>query len=126
MHRRHRLYVDLVPPGLPFLPQGPAWRLVETLNKSLRHFELSVLDVTDVIVSKLKRFSASDVSDIEAMIDRGLVSHGVLLDRFRSAVDSYSMDARASDLPRYVENLNRVERDMLDVDESAIELPGWI
>ncbi|HEY1551709.1 MAG TPA: hypothetical protein VGG28_27970 [Kofleriaceae bacterium] len=30
------------------------------------------------------------------------------------------------DLPKYVANLHRVERDMLGVDETEIELPSWI
>ena len=41
-------------------------------------------------------------------------------------MDEVSGDARASDLPRYVENLHRVERDMRGVDETEIELLSWI
>jgi hypothetical protein len=41
-------------------------------------------------------------------------------------VDVFSCDARAEDLPRYVRNLQEVERDMLGVNESEIDLPGWI
>jgi hypothetical protein len=55
-----------------------------------------------------------------------LVPHDELIARFRSAVDIFSYDARADDLPKYVEHLHRVERDMLDVDETEIELPPWI
>ena len=126
IHRRHRIYLDLVASGLPFLQQSPIWHAVADLNATLRHFEIVVLDVVDVVVSKLKRFNADDVSDIEAMVERDLVSHEVLLERFGLAVDWYSMDARSHDLPRYVQNLNRVERDILSVAETEIELPGWI
>jgi hypothetical protein len=38
----------------------------------------------------------------------------------------FSGDARAEDAQRIVENLNEVERDMLGVEESEIELPDWI
>ncbi len=60
------------------------------------------------------------------MIDRELVPHAILVERFRSAVDMYSCDARASDLPRYVENLHQLERDSFGVSETEVELPTWI
>jgi len=34
------------------------------------------------------------------------------------------LDARASELPRYIANFHRVERDMLLVPETEIELPA--
>jgi hypothetical protein len=43
-----------------------------------------------------------------------------------SIIDSFSMDARAEDLPRYVKNLHTVERDFFGVEESEIELPPWV
>lgn len=123
LHRKHRLYVDVVSAGLPFLPQVPKCHL---LSETLDHFEIEVLDIVDVVVSKLKRYSANDVLDIEAMVSRDLVSHALLIERFKRAVDHFEMDARANDLPRYVTNLNAVERDMLLVPETDIELPHWI
>lgn len=125
LQKRHRLYIDVVGRGVPFLPQVPLWHR-DPMSASLRHFDLLVLDVIDVVVSKLKRFNAADQSDIEAMIDRDLVPHEALLERFRGAIDYNSMDARAVDFPRYVEYLNRVERDLLGVGETEIELPPWI
>jgi hypothetical protein len=126
IHQRHGIYLDIVGSGLPFLPLGPMWHPLTELNASLSTFQIAVLDVVDVVVSKLKRFHADDQSDVQAMIDRGLVPHDRLVARFRSAVDVFSGDARAEDLPRYVRNLRRVERDMIGVPESDIELPGWI
>lgn len=126
LFRRWKHYVDIVTNGLPFLPHVPQWHAATAINPTLVNLELRVLDVVDVVVSKLKRFHANDQADIDAMITRGLVPHERLLDRFRAAVDEFSGDARASDLPKYVANLNRVERDMLDVDETEIELPSWI
>ncbi len=111
---------------MPFLPQAPAWHTLVDLNASLGHFELAVLDVVDVVVSKLKRLNANDLSDIAAMADQELVPHATLVRRFREAVDFFSTDARASDLPKYVNNLHRVERDLLGVTETEIELPSWI
>jgi hypothetical protein len=60
------------------------------------------------------------------MVDLDLVPHERLIERFRAAVDEFSGDARADQLPAYVANLHRVERDMLGVAESDIDLPSWI
>lgn len=97
---------------------------MSALDGKLAGIELLDHDVVDVVGSKLKRFSANDQADIDAMIQHGLVPHHALLDRFRSAVDVFACDARAEDLPKYVEHLHRVERDLLDVEETAIELPS--
>jgi hypothetical protein len=126
LHHRHRLYLDVVRLGLPLLPQRPRWIPIPDLTASLAYFRIEVLDVVDVVVSKLKRFHANDRSDIEAMVDRELVSHASLVDRFKSAVDAFSLDARASDLPKYVANLHLVERDFFDTAETEIELPPYI
>jgi len=118
---RHRLYVDLVSPGLPFLPQVPDWIPFVTLT----HFDIHVLSVVDVVVSKLKRFSAVDRSDIDQMVELGHVDHRVLLRRFEAAWDVFLYDARAPDLLGYAANLNTVERDMLGVAETPFDLPEW-
>lgn len=126
LSRRHGLYLDIVSRGLPFLPQIPLCHPLDELNGRLERFDIEVLDVVDVVVSKLKRFHANDVSDVRAMVDAGRVDHARLVERFRLAVDVFSCDARADDLPRYVGNLHRVEREYFGVPESDIELPDWI
>jgi hypothetical protein len=126
LHIRHKMYLDIVASGLPFLPQAPICHALAEPNRDLKHFELEVLDVADIVVSKLKRFSANDASDIRAMVDGGHIDHDRLVERFRAAVDAFSTDARAEDLPVYVKNLNRVERDYFLVAESQIDLPSWI
>jgi hypothetical protein len=123
---RHRMYLDIVARAIPFLPLVPIWHPLENLNSKLTHFQIEALDIVDTVASKLKRFNSNDQSDIKAMIERDLVDHERLLERFVSAVDRFSGDARADDLPRYVRNLNRIERDIFFVDESEIDLPGWI
>jgi hypothetical protein len=125
LHRRHRHYIDIVAAGLPFLPRVPVWHDTRELNATLQHFEITVLDIVDVVVSKLKRFSPSDEADIDAMIALELVPHDRLIARFKAAVESYEMDARAEKLPVYVRNLHRVERDLFGVPETEIELPPW-
>ena len=60
------------------------------------------------------------------MIDGGYVEHADIVERFKSAIDLFAHDARASDLPRIVRNLNRVEEDFFDVAPTTIELPDWV
>jgi hypothetical protein len=126
LDRRRSMYIDIVANGIPFLPHAPMWHPASALNTRLQCLELHVLDVVDVVVSKLKRFNANDRSDIDAMAERGLVPHARLLERFRAAVEEFSGDARASDLPKYVANLHVVERDMLGIEETEIDLPSWV
>lgn len=124
--RRHRLYVEMVPQGLPLLPAQPDWHARPEINRQLAHFVVCTLDIHDVVLSKLLRFSANDISDIEAMVGRELVTHSRLLARFRSAIGWLAESARGHLAAACVANFNRVERDMFVVRESAIELPDWL
>jgi hypothetical protein len=54
------------------------------------------------------------------------VPHEQLVARFREAVDDYSGGAGAEDILRFVKNLNRIERDLLDVPETDIDVPVWL
>ena len=125
LHRRHRLYIDIVASGLPFLPHPPIFHFL-SISKKLKHFDVHALDVVDIAVSKLIRFNANDASDIRAMVEIGAIKHRILIERFRSAVDSFSMDARVEDLPKYIANLHAIERDFLRVPETLIDLPEWM
>ena len=127
LHKRTRLYLDIVVSGLPFLPHGPKFHPQSSLNSELKHFEIATLDVVDVVVSKLKRFNSDDVGDVTAMVNKGLVPHKQLVERFNAAVDGcFSMGSRAEDLPKIIKNLHKVERDSFRVPESRIELPDWM
>ncbi|MEY4579181.1 MAG: hypothetical protein RL701_3884 [Pseudomonadota bacterium] len=126
LHREHRIYLEMVGQGIPFLPQCPHWQSIPALDAALRHFSVYVLDVVDVVVSKLARFHSDDRADIQGMISLGFVSHEALLARFHAAKDMRECTAYADDLPTYVVNLNRVERDFLGVAESEIDLPSWV
>lgn len=124
LHEKYRMYVDVVLEAILFWPQGPVFHPVP--NLPLNNFAVEVLDLTDVIVSKLKRLNQNDIDDIKAMAGRKLLDHKKLVSRFESAVDRFSTDARADDLWKYIKNLNRIERDVLGVSESKIELPDWM
>jgi hypothetical protein len=125
IHKRNRLYLDIVRNGVPFLPQQPSWRTATSLSH-LIHFEIVLLDITDVVVSKLIRFIARDVADIKEMIERDLVSHEQFVARFRAAADALGMDSRSDDLPRIIASFHQVERDMFAAPETPIDLPSWI
>jgi hypothetical protein len=60
------------------------------------------------------------------MIMRSRVPHERLVARFRSAADEWAHCAFADQLPKYVKNLNEVERDMIGAAETEIALPSWI
>lgn len=122
--RRHGVHLQIVNEAIPFLPQPPRWHPVVELA-TLHHFEVTVLDVVDVVVSKLKRFEPKDRDDILAMVDHGL-DHRALVERFEAAVDWCLGDARAADLPRYVEHLHVVEREYFGRTPTEIVLPSWI
>jgi hypothetical protein len=85
-----------------------------------------VLSIVDVVVSKLKRMNPNDAVDIENMVERDLVPHSVLIERFRAAVDYCADAALGEDIPQCVRHLHRVERDLFGVDETEIELPSWL
>jgi hypothetical protein len=124
LHKRHLHYLEFVPGGLPFLRQAPRWHPLP-LNAALRHFDIEVLDILDVVISKLKRLHADDATDIEAMVERGVFSHVSALACFREAVEFHALGAGADDLERCRENFHWLERDVLGVPETDIELPDW-
>jgi hypothetical protein len=126
LHVRHRLYLDIVANGVPFVPHTPRWHRAAALSHTLQRLDLEVLDVVDVVVSKLKPFRPQDREDIAAMVDRGFIEHASLVERFRATVDRFAYDARADELPRCVANLHRIERDLFGLPPTEIELPSWI
>lgn len=121
LHARHGLYIDVVKEAILLLPPKPTFLPLPAV--ALRSFKLEVLDVTDVVLSKLKRFNSDDEDDIGAMAARELIDHPRLVARFRAAADWFGLDARVSQLPRILKNLHTVERDILGVRPSDVQLP---
>lgn len=121
IHLQYRVHIDVVNRAILFLPQRPHFHPLA--NLPLKHFKVEVLDIVDVAVSKLIRYSNDDANDIRAMADLDLLEHKRLVTRFMAAADRFSIDARAGDVPRYLKNLHRVERDILDLPLSRLELP---
>lgn len=48
LRSRHRIYLEIVPGGLPFLPQRPRWHDVEFADVTLIHVPLRALDMLGV------------------------------------------------------------------------------
>ena len=124
--KAYRFYIDLVAPGLPFLPPRPFFHPLDTLNKRFKFFRLQVLDPVDVVVSKLKTFRPNDLDDIRAMADRHLINPEKLVERFEGAKEHWLMGSRAPELRQYIENLHTIQRDYLMKKETPITLPDWL
>jgi hypothetical protein len=125
LHQKHRIYLDIVINGLPFLPQGPHFHKLDRINKSLNHIQIEALDIVDVVVSKIARFKADDVADISSMIKQRVVPHGEFVKRFQSALDVSSLGAKADKFTSYIKNFHAVERDFFGVAETEIDSPEW-
>ena len=123
LHKEHKIYLEVVSSGIPFLPHPPQW--LPWWDLEFANLKISVLAIADVIVSKLIRFNGSDRDDIAEMIDRNRASHEELIQKFRSAMDYFGADARATQLPNIIDNFNSVERDFFGVTETRYELPSW-
>ncbi len=123
LHRRHRMYVDIVGRAIPLLPWDPVWH---SLNLGLVHFDIEVLDVHDVVVSKLRRFSSSDRDDVRAMVEGGHLDHERMCDRVRGLLERYTFDGRSDQLPGIVARFNRVERDWFGGEETEFEMSEHI
>lgn len=124
LHKRHRIYVDLVKRGIMFLPQKAVFHPISGLR--LKNFTVEALDPVDVAVSKLKRYNGDDANDIRALVRLGHVDHARLVSRFESARDWIELDTKIEDFPRYLGNLRKVERDILGVEPAGIDPPrGW-
>jgi hypothetical protein len=115
------LYLELVGQGVLFLPGEPRWKKW----RSLRSFDVEVLHPVDVAVAKLARLNPNDLDDIEALVERNVLTHRQLLDRFRDAAQASAARGMAHKLPLAIRNLHRVERDIFLEAPSPVEVDGW-
>ncbi len=84
-HRKTKLYFDVVPPGL--FPSDLGWRnrTIRIDLPQLRNIRLRVLEIHDLIISKLKRFSGKDRRDVRALCNRPEIDIHILRARYREA-----------------------------------------
>lgn len=109
--RRHWMYLDLVAYNIPHLAATPTW-----YPRRWENVDVLVLDVADVCVAKLGRWSANDRGGVSRMVVLGELGHASLVVRFRALVDRLAFDGRAEDLPiatgfsRWYESTSRWSR----------------
>jgi hypothetical protein len=125
LHRRWGLYIDIVQHALVFRRQEPQYQALVELSRHLRSFEVEVMSVLDVVVSKLVRFGANDQADIDAMVERALLDHAELVRCFVDAID-FQQSVDCQQFADRVAHLHIVERDMFGVEPTYIEEPSWI
>lgn len=113
--KQHALYLDIVMEALPLLPPKPIYH---DHKLQLKNFKLKLLDITDVIVSKIKRFNPHDIEDINEICKLKLINQNKLLERFKLAIDAWKIDARQECFDNYIENFHVVQRDYLLVKET--------
>jgi hypothetical protein len=94
LHRATNYYVDVVPPGL--FPQEWGWRArAKSVEVSgLKHIDLRILELHDLILSKLRRFSGKDQEDIRSLCDREEFEIQTLRSRYAEARLGYDHDER--------------------------------
>lgn len=126
LSKKFRLFIEIVKRPIPFLPVKPNFVILTHLNKKLKNFRVEVLEIVDVLVSKLKPYRPQDLEDIREMINRNLVDPDKFSKRFLLAKERWLMDARAHELKSYIENFHEVQRELLGVLETPIELPAWL
>ena len=126
LSKRCGVYIDLVGNAIPFLPRPPEFKPLDELSMRLKNFKIDVLDTTDVIVSKLMPYRASDRDDIFEIIELGLLSPDKLIERFETAKEMWLLGSRAAKLPQCIANLNAILRDAFNVAEVSMDVPDWI
>ena len=125
--QKHQIYLDIVSRSILMLPQEPRFHPLPGISARLVHFEIEALDIVDVAISKLKPYRPSDAADIQAMADLGHIDPDQFKERFLSAIDCFADGSTGAEkLPTIVANFHEVQREYLFVDETAIDLPGWI
>ena len=94
IHRETGYYLDVVPPGK--FPQEWGWKGRAKADglPGVAHIEIRVLELHDLILSKLKRFAGKDQEDIKWLCDRPEFDIETLRARYRSARSAYDYDER--------------------------------
>jgi len=116
-HRLTGYYLDVVPPG--WFPNAPGWRAraVPVPVPGLQHIELKVLEVHDLILSKLKRFGSGDRDDIRSLCDRAEFDVEILKERYQQARQLYDRDEEE----KLDENFRFVEIEFLGEEPSHFD-----
>ncbi len=101
----------------------PAQALWHPHDLFLSNFEIRILDLADVAVSKLKRWNADDREDIRAMIEGDHLERRHFLSRFQEVIERYRSDGRADLLRVMAQRFNQAEEDWFGVDGTPFHFP---
>ncbi|MCP5463842.1 MAG: hypothetical protein H7A33_02340 [Deltaproteobacteria bacterium] len=123
-HKLHGVFFEFVSKNILFIPQRPIFNTCDNINENFKNILLRVLDVHDVIVSKIKPYRPTDREDIKTMIEQGLVDHQKLVERFKLAMYKWELD-RAYLFKDLIKNLNDMEQSFFEVEPSQFDLPRW-
>jgi len=112
VHQLTNYYLDIVPPG--WFPNAWGWsnRAVPTLIPGLSHIDLRVLELHDLIISKLKRFGSGDREDIRNLCNHPELDVEILRQRYQEARELYDYDQRE----RMDDNFRLVEVEILGLE----------
>lgn len=97
LEARYQIYLQWAP--VVFMPiEEPQWRRrSRKVLRRLRHFDVRVLGVADLILSKLGRYDDRDRADIEFLIRKFKPRPATLIRYYRSARRYYAGDLRTLD-----------------------------
>ena len=117
IHRTTSYYLDILPPGK--FPQEWGWknRAIPVAVPGLQNIELKVLELHDLVLSKLKRFSGKDREDIELLCYLGDFEIGILRERYRHARRLYDYDEREE----LDGNFRFVEEELLSIEPTTFD-----
>ena len=70
-------------------PEAYASRLVDITPKGFRRLRLRALEVHDLVLAKLSRNSSRDRSDVEFLVEKGVIDPRLLKERFEEELRPY-------------------------------------
>jgi hypothetical protein len=116
-HRLTKLYLDIVPPGM--FPADLGWRnrTIPVSPPELHRLKIRVLEIHDLVISKLKRFAGKDRQDIRGLCGRPELNVQTLRARYREARLLSDYDERE----RLDQNFNVVEVEFLGLEPTVFE-----
>ncbi len=116
-HRLTKLYLDIVPPGM--FPSDLGWRnrTIPVSAPELQHLNIRVLEIHDLVISKLKRFAGKDRQDVRGLCGRSELNVQTLRARYREA----RLPSDYHERERMDQNFNVVEVEFLGLEPTVFE-----
>lgn len=128
---RHGMYLDIVFPGIVWLPPNAAFKPY----KKFKDIRISLLDPTDVCVSKVFSYCKSkvkrgnDKKDIMDCLDKNLITCNRLVRRVEEALSMHEIQPEAPDVyPQVIRFMNEEIIPLSDSPNTVLnyEVPSWM